>query len=320
MNTNLTENELHDTATEWFVRLQSEELTEQEKQRFFHWLAVDPAHQRAYIEIEKFWDSLAALEIESVIPLRKKTFLPRALAASVALFLVGIMVFFNISYQSTHFATAVGEQRNLVLSDGSQIILNTASTLSTDFNEQRRLVHLTKGEAFFDVAKDRSKPFIVQTSNGIVRVLGTQFNVLNAKKGSVVTVLEGSVGVTQDQDIHLAAQANFKPALQLESNQQVVITPEYLAQNPNRVDAHDVVAWREGQLVYNGESFARVLEDINRYFEGEIRAGDEALNNLQVIAVLQLQDKQTTLRALEEAFDVASVTVSDGLILLYPKK
>lgn len=320
MNTNITENELHDTATEWFVRLQSEEITEQEKQHFFGWLESAPAHQRAYITIESFWEGLSILETSTVTPVRQKSYLPRALAASVALFLVGVIAFLSLSYQNTHFATAIGEQRNLVLSDDSQIMLNTDSSLLTDFNEQRRLVHLTKGEAFFKVAKDSTKPFIVKTSNGLIRVLGTQFNVLNTNRGSIVTVLEGHVGLTQDQDIHFAAQPTFTATLELERNQQAIVTQQALSLEPDNVDANAVVAWREGKLVYNGESFARVLEDINRYFEGEIRAGDASLEQLEVVAVLQLQDKKTTLQALEEAFDVASVAVSEDLTLLYPKK
>jgi len=320
MNTTTTENELQDTATEWFVRLQSDELTGQEKQQFFEWLEAAPAHQRAYIDIEQFWSSLEVLEATKVTPLRNKTYMPRTLAACVALFIVGVIAFINLSYQNSHFATAVGEQRNLVLSDGSSIMLNTASSLRTDFSEQRRLVHLVAGEAFFDVAKDSSRPFIVQTDNGLVRVLGTQFNVLHTNTGSIVTVLEGRVGLTQNQNLDLASQPAFEPALELERNQQAIVMPDNLAQPSSRVNASDVVAWREGKLVYNGESFGRVLADINRYFEGEIRAGETSLENLEVVAVLQLRDKQTTLQAIEEAFDVASVTVSDKLILLYPKK
>lgn len=333
MNHTIRESELQDIATEWFVRLQSDELTEREKQQFFTWLQADPAHQRAYIDIEEFWHRLGALEnakpatesssgqAEKVIPLRRKPLIPAAMAACVALFLVGVIAFINISYQSNRYITAVGEQLNIKLSDGSHIILNTDSAIHTDLDEQRRLVHLKQGEAFFDVATDTARPFIVSTGNGLVRVLGTQFNVFKSGDGSsVITVLEGSVGVVQAQNIDLVTEPSFEPALKLAPNQQATLQEIGDIPLSSTVNADAITAWREGKLVYNGESFAKVLQDVNRYFEGEIRAGEPELEQQAVVAVLQLKDKNTTLRALEEAFNVASVAVSDELILLYPKK
>ncbi len=336
MNTTDTNNSVSDTAIEWLVRLQSEELSSNEEQLFYAWLEKSSAHQRAYIEAEWLWQRAEVSET----PLRKadsaenisatnnnvialplsKRILPRALAASLAFFMVGLLSLMFLDYKNNQYTTAVGDQLDFVLEDGSHLYLNTDSSVRADIDEKRRLIVLNKGEVFFDVAKDSSRPFMVKTESGIVRVLGTRFNVLSGPQGSTVTVLEGSVGVTSNLDVKQVAEQQFATEARLSQDQQTTILGDQVAQIQNIADADRVVAWREGKLIYNGESFVQVLQDISRYFEGEIRVGDAVLENLKVVAVLQLQDKESTLQVLEETFNLASVETSKELTLLYPKK
>lgn len=326
MNTTKNERALRDTATEWFVRLQSDALTEQEKQHFFAWLHQSDQHQRAYIEVERFWDSLSLLEnsaqasVSASQAKRKRPMLAYALAACITLFMVGTIAYLNLFTFGHEYVTQVGEQHQWLLDDGSKITLNTDSSLRLAFNDERRLVKLERGEAFFEVAKDAQRPFIVHTEHGIVRVLGTQFSVHQATHGSVVTVLEGRVGVTAESELESASQSNYTPDFTLTPNQQTVLSKAQPSAEITAVDAASRIAWREGKLVYRGESFASVLADINRYYPGEIRAGDERLAQLKVAGVFQLNDKAATLRALEDAFQLAAVNASDELTLLYPKK
>ncbi len=326
MNTKTSNSTISDTAIEWLVRLQSDNLSSDEEQQFFAWLEESAEHQRAYIEAEWIWeqgnlDQVAddSPKTGNVIPLRKRI-TPIALAASLALFVIGIVATVFLDYQSNQYATRIGEQLDIVLKDGSHLYLNTNSSIHTDLNDQRRLITLQQGEVFFDVAKDSSRPFLVETENGIIRVLGTQFNVLSSQQGSIVTVLEGSVGVTGNKNVTQVSAQQFIPEARLAPDQQTTMSGPQIGTVRPIDHADKVIAWREGKLIYNGESFEQVLLDINRYFEGEIRVGDETLEDLKVIAVLQLQDKKSTLKALEETFNLASIQTSKELTLLYPKK
>lgn len=335
MNRPIIPEQLQDIATEWLVRLQSDDLTEQDKLAFNQWLRADSSHQLAYIETEKFWASLSILEQQpdstgkpvanlrpavQDIPQRSRSFIPTAIAACFALFVIGFVVLTNLLVPGSRYVTAVGEQTDIVLQDGTRMQLNTGTAVRTDLNEQRRLIYLEHGEVFFQVAKDSERPFIVKTSAGLVRVLGTQFNVLNKKdNSSIVTVLEGRVGLTADAQIAQAAEPAFVPGLTLIANQQAVMASHRIVE-PVSVDAKAITAWRDGTLIYNGEPITKVLEDISRYFDGEIRLGEPDLVATEVVAIFQLQDKEATIKALEEAFNVAAVTVSEELTLLYPKK
>lgn len=335
MNRPIIPEQLQDIATEWLVRLQSDDLTEQDKQTFNQWLQADSSHQLAYIETEKFWASLSILEqqpestgkpadnlspaVRDAAP-RSRSFIPTAIAACFALFVIGFVVFTNLFVPGNRYVTAVGEQTDIVLQDGTRMQLNTATAVRTDLDEQRRLIYLDQGEVFFQVAKDSERPFIVKTSAGLVRVLGTQFNVLNKKdNSSIVTVMEGRVGLTADAQITQATEPAFEPGLTLIANQQAVMASHRIIE-PVSVDAKAITAWRDGTLIYNGEPIDKVLEDISRYFDGEIRLGEPDLAATEVVAIFQLQDKEATIKALEEAFNVAAVTVSEELTLLYPKK
>jgi len=331
MNKSIIPEQLQDTATEWLVYLQSDNLTEQDEQAFYQWLQADPAHQRAYIEAERFWHSLSVLEaqpaatpIPEVRPTARRdarSFIPTAIAACVAFVLISVIALTQLLVPGDQYTTAIGEQRRIVLADGTRLTLNTDTKIRAHLDQQRRLIHLERGEAFFDVAKETSRPFIVRTPTALIRVLGTRFSVLNTKdSSSLVTVVEGRVGLAADRDIAQAADATFAPVATLVANQQAHITAQQQTVIPADVDAGALTAWRDGTLIYNSEPIARVLEDISRYFDGEIRLGEPALANTEVVAIFQLQDKENTLKALEEAFHVAAVKVSDDLTLIYPKK
>jgi transmembrane sensor len=318
-----------DTAIEWMVRLQSPELTELEERQFFAWLEASEEHQRAYIAAEKLSEradvvqALAASNEASVVQATasRRSWYPQAIAASVVLFVTVALVQFWGVWDIETYRSVVGERRQIVLSDGSTVILNTHSQLRVKKMQsgEPRLVYLDRGEAFFDVASDNGRAFLVETAQGAVKVLGTQFTVHTVAQDTWVTVLEGKVAIADSSADALASQTGEQDAV-LVADQQLSVVQAAKGISPESVDAVALTSWQQGKLVYNGVSFEVVVKDLSRYFEGELRLGADALKSVKMVAVLEITDKASTIAALETAFNVVAVQRSDDVTMLYPKK
>ena len=318
-----------DTAIEWLVRLQSPQLSDIEQKQFFSWLEESQENQQAYIEAEQLFERAGVVEAVSasnedmghrggaaVFP-GKAIY---ALVASIVLLAGLVMTQFWPLWDTTTYVSEVGERRQLVLSDGSQVILNTDSQIrvkSLDDNSMR-VVYLDKGEVFFDVATDKERPFFVQTHYGTVRVLGTQFTVSAVDNDMWVTVVEGKVAIAQQSVDEM--QPDGDKRVILVANQRHSAGDMAAGQPPQTVDSVALTSWQQGKLVYNGVSFDKVIKDLNRYFNGELVLGEDELKTIKMVAVLEITDKASTVKALETAFNVVAVQRSDDVTVLYPKK
>ncbi|HMI05048.1 MAG TPA: FecR domain-containing protein [Pedobacter sp.] len=158
-------------------------------------------------------------------------------------------------------STVKGQQYQVILPDGSKVWLNAASSITypANFaNLKNRMVQLS-GEAYFEVAKDKSHPFIVKTDRQQVEVLGTHFNVNSyGDEGATrTTLLEGSVKILSDK-----GQKVLLPGQQSQ-----------LAKNTLKVSSADVnetVAWKNGDFIFNNEAFGSILRQLSRWYNVEI--------------------------------------------------
>ena len=249
--------QIYEEASDWLVRNREGDLDAQEKTRFDAWLRESPQHVRAYLEISTVWEDVASLDPslnagaedliararaeDNIVPLglgeaspRKRTTpilgkvgLFYALAASVLLTLAGIWLY----SQRNTYSTDVGEQRSIVLNDGSTIELNSRSRVRVRFSDAERDVDLIEGQALFRVAKNSLRPFIVSADGTHVRAVGTQFDVYKMDSGvTVVTVVEGRVAVSATalaapQAISAGVTQNSAPSF-LTAGEQVIVTAQ----------------------------------------------------------------------------------------------
>ncbi|VAV93546.1 hypothetical protein MNBD_ALPHA01-1962 [hydrothermal vent metagenome] len=330
---------LLDEATEWYVLMRTDDISDDRADGFARWISQSAAHQAAYGEIDSFWgDSLAmaagtARQKPATVtaltdhrtakspenPPRRR-WSPAMIAASVAFLAVSVIGYnYGGILLMDSRSTEVGELADIILDDGSHLVLNTNSQVHIDLQKDKRVVYLKHGEVYFDVAKDKSRPFYVETAGGLVRVLGTKFNIRQRGGHSDVTVLEGSVGVV-DYGVMKNNMAEILLDATLKPNQRFSLGNDGVDNVAFPVNSRAVLSWRDRKLIYNGESFATLVEDINRYYDVEIRIGDPVLNDIEVVAILKVEDRATTLKALEKAFDVTARPVSADLITLYPNK
>ena len=340
MNEQIIDDKILDEATEWFVLMRADDISPERAAGFADWISQSDLHQAAYGEIGGLWDEIPAMasparDNASVTSMadhkkqkkshkhisRKQIWSPGMIAASIAFLAISIVGYgqwgHNI-WMDSH-STEIGELADVVLDDGSHLVLNTNSEVRVDLQKDKRVVYLKRGEVFFEVAKDKDRPFFVETTGGLVRVLGTKFNIRQKDFHSDVTVLEGSVGV-MDHGRMTDNYAAMPLDATLTSNQKFSLGNDAFDNEAISVDSHAVLAWRDRKLIYNGESFADLVEDINRYYDVEIRIGDPALRDIEVVAILKIEDRATMLKALETTFNVNARVISKDLITLYPNK
>lgn len=154
-------------------------------------------------------------------------------------------------------STPTGGQYNIVLADGTKVFLNAVSSIKypTQFNGDQRVVEL-EGEAYFEVAKDKSKPFIVKSDKQTIEVLGTHFNVhaYNNEAAVKTTLLEGSVAVSSKNQ-----KAILKPGQQsnISDNAKIAI---------REVDTEAAIAWKNGRFKFDNADLKSVMKQLERWY------------------------------------------------------
>lgn len=175
------------------------------------------------------------------------------------------------------FRTALGEILRVPLSDGTVAMLNTQTELAVSFSSTERHLELRRGQAWFAVARDANRPFIVTTGSAVVRAVGTEFSVWLRGTGTEVLVSEGVV--------RAAPAGSALQAIAVKADTRAFL-PVSGSATLAALDSSDVVrllAWRDGQIVLGGQSVAQAAEEFNRYNARKLVIADPALGAEKVI-------------------------------------
>ncbi len=302
-----------DVAIRWLAKLNSPGLTQAEQDEFFAWMNASPLNQAAYIKAEELWERGAVLE-RAREPAARSFWQFQAWqgwAVACSLLLVSGLIFFTTGSQIETYQTLVGEQREILLDDGSRITLNTDSRIDVYYTRQKRTVTLHQGEAFFDVKDNRERPFEVVTEFGLVRVVGTRFSVHQQQADTVVTVVDGRVALMADS----TPEAKVEPDVVLQANQRAGIHMAAAGGKPEQLDAKAALAWREKQLIFRGKPLSEVIVDLDRYLPETIALDSSSNGDREITAVIQLADTQMTLKALEAALGLKAEADPSGNVI-----
>jgi transmembrane sensor len=336
-----TRADIDEEAAAWIWRMDSAAVACDDRQAFEAWLRQDPRHRRAAAALSTVWsalDGLAEAKREEKIATFTHTAKLRLLhhpqrwwiaaAATLAAVAVGALWLQQGSELQT-LATAVGQQRNVTLADGSVVTLNTNTIVETDFRRHTREIYLRKGEAHFQVAHDRSRPFLVHAGDAVVRAVGTAFEVRVLTDQHVdVVVDEGRVEVqatalppgspTPGARPRPAAATtvralNARERLSTASRDYAVIpiTAQQLSSE---------LAWREGAIIFDGEPLSEAIAEIERYTDARIVVSDPEIAKLRVGGRFRTGDMQEFFDALQTALPVSIRRTDAGLVFIDPRR
>ncbi|HEY2011417.1 MAG TPA: FecR domain-containing protein [Rhizomicrobium sp.] len=271
-------------AAEWAAR-RCVGLTREEQLALEVWLAADPRHVGAYAKAEAVLAELdragaagpEALRLPPTPPadggVKRRTMLAGSAAAGLGL-AAGGATWLSWFLRQESYSTSIGETKEVVLSDGSLVTLNTNSQILVDYSKARRQIRLVQGEALFDVAKNKKRPFIVIAGDTQVRAVGTSFTVrLLPQQPVQILVREGVVEIKRPQ----VPQA---PAVRLAANTlamapaEAPISTEPVAEPQVTRD----LAWREGRIAFDNETLANAAREFARYSDVQIRVPAELEN------------------------------------------
>lgn len=342
-------------AGRWLFRLQAEDVTPEEFADWLQWYEEDPLNRAAFEEAQAVFEAARGMPIEerrdwaealraSTPPggsrLQEKNNRTRrgwlawpgswtvsqrwaASAAALALVTIALSAWLTGAMDppppqlTTTFQTPLATHRSETLPDGSTVHLGARSSISVNFSSETRYVVLEAGEALFTVAKDASRPFVVQAGQVAVRAIGTEFNVRRAAESTTVAVSEGVVEIMRGAS-RAGSSAGGSNGIRIPAGEQLVIETASSPPTAKPIEVAAVSAWQSGRLEFENETLRVVIATVNRYSEREIVITEPGLNELRITGTVDGRQTNAWLSELPEIIPVRVIEVSKGTVLISP--
>lgn len=293
--------EIDNLAARWAVRRDLGTLSSEEEAEFQAWLGADTRHLGAYGRAEAVLfrlerlngASLDGASSENAHPSRwnRRLVLAGGIAASIAA-AVGLALHLAETVRERSFSTAIGQIREVVLEDGSVMVLNTNTQIRVRFTQEVRAIDLLRGEAQFDVAKNKKRPFIVSAGDTLVRAVGTSFTVSMLPKRPVQVLVKEGVVELQRADaaaaIPVRASANIQAIAPVGAPFVTLAVPEEKLVRD--------LAWQQGHIALDNKSLQEAAEEFARYSEVRIVV-DPAVSDRTVTGLFASNDPIAFARA-----------------------
>jgi transmembrane sensor len=320
-------------ATEWAVRSHARALSAEEQAELDSWLDANPRHRGAFLRASAAWmdlDRLAALSgtsglaqaFQSSQPQSKTRFQPQfqprrvsrkhwAVAASIAVVLLGAIPAWWVHSHRNVYVSQVGQVRHVDLADGSNMVLNTETRATVQFDDAHREIELAKGEGFFQVAKDPVRPFVVRTGAISVRAIGTVFSVKATNHRVDVTVSQGMVELVDNSNPDHVLRRR------LGANEQATVeeTHRFEVQHLQDSEVSRRLGWRDGLLDFEGQSLFEAVGEMNRHNSKHIVVDDPLLAARPVVGQFLANDPAGFATTVAVALGAQSIEQDDGIHL-----
>lgn len=287
---------MQEEASLWFARMRGGRVTDDLRARFDRWLAADAAHRREYEILEQIWDQSGRL----VPKTRGKPDLGRARLLRGAASLAGtvvLCVWLGMAWLGDRISTDAGERQHIRLADGSELDIAPRTRLRVRFDGTRRRLELEEGRIVVSVAADPRRPFEVHAGGGVIRDIGTRFEVQADRTRAKVVVAEGIVEI----GIPARGDGLFR---RLKAGEAAELDGAGVSRT-RPADPAASLAWTKGQLVFDAAPLAEVISALNRHRKIPIEIGDPALVHVRISGVFLIDDEAAALRAIEQVAPVS---------------
>jgi transmembrane sensor len=299
-------------AFEWVARKHARGLGCAESAAFDAWYAADTRHQGAYVRAMAIYNAINLATVpQAAAPQAdrpRRGFVKYAAMAACLAATAGAMHFSGL-FEDKVLVTAKGEFRKVPLQDKSIATINGGSRIEVEFTSRERKIDLQKGEAWFEVAKDKSKPFIVSAGDARIRAVGTAFSVRRFAQGAEVLVTEGTVEVW--------SKGRTSQRRQLTAGERAFFEPEASAisitRQPSEVNRK--LAWREGQLILKNQTLSDAVADFNRYSPKTIVIADAALGSKRLFGQYKLDAPELFAKDVSTVLAVPVTITADTIFI-----
>jgi len=336
---------IEDVASQWLIRRDSGHWTDADQQRLDEWLAASTLHRVTFLRLEWTWSeagrlkALAAGRDADLPPPRGRWNLSpffdlkragryagvaatrlsstwvkgmkrwRMLATAACLILsLAVGAYFAqrlLGLRAGYFATPIGGIEQIPLADGSSVTLNTDSQIQLKFTDTERLVELKRGEAFFHVAHDTRRPFVVAVDGRRVIAVGTRFSVRREAQDVGVVVTEGTVRVDDVGTTFLTAGSVASA-----SDAGVLVKHESIN------SARERLAWRSGVLMFRDRTLSDAVAEFNRYNHTQLVISDPRVAAIRIEGNFRATRVEAFVRLLEAGFPLRAIRHGDEIELM----
>ncbi len=305
-------------AFEWVARKSARGLGAPEAAQFDAWLAADIRHQGAYARAMAIHNAInLATGPQSLAPelfvarerrvTSRRGWLRYCAMAACLVAAVGTASLATWR-QDAVLSTAKGEFRKVPLQDKSVATINSGSRIEVAFTDTQRTVSLHEGEAWFEVAKDKSKPFVVEAGAARIRAVGTAFSVRRFGNGTEVLVTEGTVEVWNQGRTARRQLTEGETAFLAQDASTITV-------NRQPVEVDRKLAWREGKVILKNQTLVDAVADFNRYSPKTIVIVDAALRDKRLFGQYKLDAPELFARDVSTVLDVPVAITADTIFI-----
>lgn len=312
-------------AEEWAVRMLDDPARYEHDLR--QWIAAKTGRSALYDRlIQDLDDATAAIGLAPIQGHRQASTGGRNALFAVAFLCALVAIGFSLRFTALHtpeprarlalqLATNVGEVRRVTLPDGSSVILDTDTRLTTDFSSHRRLLNLKHGRARFFVSQDKARPFVVQAGNGEIVATGTVFDVAYRETLSI-DLLQGRIVVTRPK--HRAGTESSQP-IALEAGQHVAFDPSHTRFPSVTASTKFETQWVQGTKTLDDVPINAVIAEANRYASTRIELADPSLGSREILGDINIRDIDAVADVISAYLGLSVDRSQRGIIVLRDK-
>jgi transmembrane sensor len=324
-------------AAAWIIKRQADDWSEADESQLNRWLAESVAHRVAYIRLDTVWRDTERLKAlgagvpRGTIPPpkqrndardRKATLIQTlryrgdirwsrwGVAAALAFAMITGVTWYSSKARATDYATGVGQLKTIVLADGSQVTLNTESHISVLMHADERQINLVAGEVYFNVTKDRSRPFVIRVADKQVTAVGTEFSVRREAEDMQVLVTVGRVSLAS-----ISAGMVRDPTFVEAGTLAQTMKSKILTRRVSDAEQEQLLSWQNGFVFFRDTGLTDAVTELNRYRKQKIVIADSSIASIRIGGRFRSTNAEAFLALLQERFPVVVEEHGTSIVL-----
>jgi len=296
-------------AAAWIVRLHGPHRCAELEAAFRDWLQAHPENGKQFERVTEVWDAGSSVPVPGVPRMTRWKEEARgrqwSLAAALLLLLCGLAGWITWrAWVDPSYTTGVGEQRVVRLDDGTRLSLNSGTRVVITYSDSERRVELVRGEAFFEVAHNAARPFIVTAGDQQVVAIGTTFVVRYEAARTAITLLEGSVKVSPATDMGLTLAPGERVTFAAGGSRRL---------DEPKIEA--VTAWRRGEVMLDSTQLEDAVAELNRYDKNTLIIDDPQIATLSISGIYHAGDSRGFAQTIGKLYGIEIIEQSNHIHL-----